>query len=132
MINWAYIAGIFDGEGSLAMLISGSKMSPQITITQAGDEGVFLLRAIQNFLRAHDISSGFNKRPQIFKHRKPVYRLYLNGDDVLNFLRMVMPYLHVKRVLALDLLRYRSFFPAFVGGRPPKEPGISQVKPFQA
>lgn len=119
-MNWAYIAGIFDGEGSLSSPIGPSRAAIAITITQAGSVGFAMLKEIAEFLAQRGIKAGLNQYPHAFKHRKVVHRIYLYGDDVINFLRPTFPFLRIKRVVAQDVIRYRKMFPPFRGGHPPK------------
>jgi hypothetical protein len=107
---WAYIAGFFDGEGHVA-LAQSSKSNRRAALCcnlyQAKKEGRLILEAIQRFLCARNISCSV-----LASRQNEMYTLTLRGwNNALNFLKGVYPYLSVKRVVSLDIIRYSSAFP---------------------
>lgn len=107
-MSWQYISGFFDGEGNISTPLGHGSL--HLGITQAGKSGIEVLTEIQNFLAIRGIKS----RMQYVRHikdRKPVYVLYMSTKAALPFLKSVYPYLRVKRVQALDVIRHRTLYP---------------------
>ncbi len=93
-MDWKYIAGFFDGEGTIAHNGKGFR----ITITQTNED---VLEAIRRFT-----SSGYiveiTKRK---KHWKDSWLFYIaKQKDVYNFIANIKDYLIVKEVLAKKTL----------------------------
>lgn len=85
-MTWEYIAGFFDGEGS----ITNNKKGFRITIAQANFE---VLEQIKNFTGIGNIFK--NKKRE--NHWKESWVFYIaKQNDVLLFLTHVKPYLIVK------------------------------------
>jgi hypothetical protein len=130
-MNWAYIAGFFDGEGSICFSRrSGSAKNtamwgvPTVQIVQCGDGGKSVLEEIRQFLESKEINGRVDfdaahleqKENQPIRRRKAKYRLSVQSrQGVLAFLRGVMPYTRVKRVLSQDVLRFLTLCPSLQG-----------------
>ena|SRR3990167_7606838 len=102
-MNWSYIAGFFDGEGS----VLGYGRAPRISIAQKRAK---VLRDIQKFMWAQDIRSQIYKYPN--SKRKDLSQLRVNAtNEVISFIECVLPYLIVKKrecKNALGILRTRT------------------------
>ncbi len=89
IMTWAYIAGFFDGEGSLTQNGHGCR----ITIPQTNLE---VLQAIKQFTRCGRVIHVTKRRP----HWKESWTFAISRQsDVLRFLRRITPFLVVKRAL---------------------------------
>lgn len=103
-MNWKYIAGFFDGEGSI---VSGSGVSS--VYVRISQKNRHILDDIRFFLSANGIVSGitFDKRVS-----KPSHNLYLaSRSSVTLFLTSIFPYLRVKKTIAQDALRLMIMHP---------------------
>lgn len=109
LMNWAYIAGFFDGEGNVCMPLGSNTVL--LNITQAGDRGRETLEEIITFLESHKIQANYRKRQDIV-NRKPVYMLWVRPTYAALFLLGVLPYLRIKRTIAQDILRAKLLFPS--------------------
>ena len=112
-MNWAYIAGFFDGEGSVFPLMH-NRRSPVVEISQSQTRGFLLLTEIQQFLGIHNILSTVKplraRRSSLGK--RPMYKLRIgHSNDALQFLQTAMPYLRVKRAEAQDVIRFHRMYP---------------------
>lgn len=111
-MNWAYIAGFFDGEGHIgAMSRSNGSFALNFSITQAGVDGELVLKQLATFMSTYNIEARFFYTTQKEARYKPLHRLYLSTADTLKALRFMLPWLVIKRQLAQDILRYRILFP---------------------
>ena len=94
-MNWSYIAGFFDGEGS----ISPNQGGFRISIPQTHEQ---VLNQIRNFTKV-----GFViriKKRQI--HWKDAWLYYIaSKKDVLYFLKQVSPNLTVKKELSIKTIK---------------------------
>ena len=115
-VSWQYIAGFFDGEGSIAVRTYKGYGNFNITIPQSGVVGERILKEIQWFLKQEDINSCVFLDTKVRGlAKKPVHRLCVNNRiNMIAFLRHVLPYLHVKHTQAQDVLRFDKLYP--VGG----------------
>jgi hypothetical protein len=99
--EWAYIAGIFDGEGSLSVQYhtDGQRMSGYYA--NIAQQGRTLHEWIQSALGDDHIhKGGMGKVKQMFHFRLCAQR------KVLEFLNGVMPYLIVKKEFALEVVNF--------------------------
>jgi|SRR6266545_7900528 len=95
----AYIAGFFDGEGNIHIQRQGSGLRPMIAI---GNTNLESLRMIRSHLRCGSIVTGTKQKA----HYKTPYLWRSCGTrDVYAFLKMVLPFLIVKRESAKDAMR---------------------------
>jgi len=101
-----YFAGILDGEGSIAI----EKMSPcnarqyhyftpRLCIINTNNELIEWL--IKNF------GGSRNTRTKV-KGRRECYRWHVFGKELENILRAVVPYILIKRQLAMLVLEFRE------------------------
>lgn len=102
MINWAYIAGFFDGEGHIGLC--GKSM--RVNLTQ---KDPVVLRAIVAFLGKEGIKT--TVRDASYK-AQTLYRIEIqNRPGIQKFLRGVLPYIVVKKQPAEDYARYLILYP---------------------
>jgi hypothetical protein len=108
-MNWAYIAGFFDGEGCLSL--HTTRMN--ISIYQSGAIGEQVLREIGAWLSTKGIESIMYHRNRTDKlSKKELWEVRLNKRaSQLKFLSGVLPFIRVKKVLAQDCVRYYTMFP---------------------
>ena len=93
-MNWDYIAGFFDGEGS----ITDYKRKCRVTITQTNKE---VLERIRSFAEVGSVAE-ITKRKS---HWKDSWVYYISKQtDLLKFLNGVVPRLMVKRKLAQNAI----------------------------
>ena len=99
-MNWDYIAGFFDGEGSITKV---GKNSFRITFAQNNKD---VLDAIKLFLNGYGIHSWITKkRPSKAYPNNIGYHLaFAKSEAVRLFLTQVIPYLIVKKDLAIITL----------------------------
>jgi hypothetical protein len=122
-MNWVYIAGFFDGEGSLCYSTSpmGGLSPGRITIAQSGVPGRMLLEEIRDFLHTQGIKCSVlrNRKRKSKPHWKPAWILFVNSRrGSLVFAKNVLPYVRIKRPACQDLIRFFTLFPARCGGFP--------------
>jgi len=112
-VNWAYIAGFFDGEGSVVSMMNYA-LSPSIEMSQSKVVGKLLLEDIQKFLKENGIESSVRERLTSPSHlgKQPVYNLRLRSvEGVQKFILSTLPYLRIKRAVAQDVMRFRKLYP---------------------
>lgn len=112
MMNWAYIAGFFDGEGCLHAVGEGGAGSQKyrITIAQADDIGLQVLIRIKDFLLNHNIDCFVAEHQRAIHKRNPKWKRCWNlwikqQRSIRLFIEGVYPYLHVKKQRAEDYRR---------------------------
>ena len=89
-MNWNYLAGFFDGEGSIAR----NRKSFRITISQTNEE---ILNEICDFLEIGYVIKVKKRK----SHWKDSWVYFIaSKKDVCNFLERVVPYLILKKELA--------------------------------
>lgn len=108
-MNWAYIAGFFDGEGNVGMPLGYN--SVLLNLTQAGDRGEETLIEIAEFLSKYNIRAKVRPRPKII-NRQQCYMLWVTPTTAIPFLERVLPYLRIKRTISQDVIRARTLFPS--------------------
>lgn len=94
--EWAYLAGLIDGDGHLAIINARQKkgrvLTPQVGIANSSPEIIQWLRERVGFM------SFFYEAPvQQIVPRRPVWRVRLTGMHILPVLQQLMPYLVAKR-----------------------------------
>jgi hypothetical protein len=112
-MNWAYIAGLFDGEGCVR--VSRSKLGIGITlqIVQVTQHAAVFYE-MATFLKALGVEAivvneSFLRNPKW----KPVSNLTIRRrESVMAFLRGVLPYLYIKKVSCQDALRFLRMYPS--------------------
>jgi intein/homing endonuclease len=118
MISWPYLAGFFDGEGNVRNNRSDRSITPNAKFTQAGRRGLKVLNEIREFLSIEGIYSRVKTTRKGTPKWQECYDLLIERqDDVLKFLACVYPYLRVKRVEALDYLRFYKIFTSLAYNR---------------
>jgi hypothetical protein len=107
-ITWQYVAGFFDGEGTISIGQRGIQWS----IAQSHLRGREVLRRIQSFLLHEGIkSSVYIARPD------DCNTLYVTDRKrVRDVISKLMPFLIVKKVECQDALRWMTIFPAMRRG----------------
>lgn len=113
MISWAYLAGLFDGEGWVGFKRSYSvSVSTYWSIGQAGKPGEFLLRQVRDFLTTQGVRSCLNSYKNEKSTHKVIWTLNVSRrPQVIHILKNLMPYLIVKKPAAQDTLRMLKMFP---------------------
>jgi len=115
VMNWAYIAGFFDGEGSVGTCPATSGRHASVYIAQSGARGLLVLEEIREFISGWKIKSSVFCTGKATQHMRtmPSYRLGICGfTSTVAFLRIVFPYLRIKKAAAQDLIRYDKMFPS--------------------
>jgi len=122
-VTWAYLAGFFDGEGSLgcSQTRGGRIGSFRVTVAQSGREGLDVLSRARDFLAAEGVDAYVYSRKATGMGKRPMHYLCISAFHSLRrFLRGILPYVVVKRVNCQDTMRYLIMFPisrAGTGGR---------------
>lgn len=99
-MTWNYIAGFFDGEGSITQIRKGFR----VVLYQANEE---VLRAIKDFVGFGFIIEAKKREP----HWKDSWIYYIaKQEEVLYFLVNVMPFLIVKKELSLKTIPHLKKF----------------------
>jgi hypothetical protein len=116
-MNWAYIAGFFDGEGSVHVPMGNRCMGSEVAIHQGWLRGKFTLEEIAQFLASNDIRCRVKLRdsPSVLARRHaPMFILRITGgENVRRFYLGVAPYLRIKRTEFQDAMRFRKMFPPY-------------------
>jgi hypothetical protein len=132
-MSWKYIAGFFDGEGSISVVTRAATSTSCVTISlgQSSDlEGEFpeVLVRISRFLHdcgiRHGVynNGGLNGRVGTLPDGRTIttkrvgYHLQIpNRAGVETFLRGVRPFLVVKKTKCEDVLRFLKLYPEMRG-----------------
>lgn len=120
MMNWSYIAGFFDGEGSLSKnggYNDAGAISYVITIPQSESRKIGLDK-ISEFLNAQGIKNVV--KPRQGKDRgpnfEPMFRISIwKREDLLKMFDAMLPYLTVKKILVQDVRRLYRMYPSLRG-----------------
>jgi LAGLIDADG-like domain len=118
-INLQYIAGFFDGEGSISVCTYRARKQGQYCaqFAQTQMRGLALLTEIREFLVCYGIKSYLSKGSRQKLSRHDIYSLRIMGHtQVKLFLKLFLPYLRIKKVEAQDTLRFLTLFPAQKNG----------------
>src|SRR5437773_10828495 len=105
LLNWAYIAGFFDGEGHISKAIGAHTI--KVSIAQKLQEPLI---AIMSFLLQYNIRSGISGG---------LHASHLNiaqKESVRKFLAGVRPFVIVKKQATEDTWRYLTLWPAMLHG----------------
>ena len=120
-MTWPYVAGLFDGEGSVYLGRVGGCGFPTVAIGQAGKRGLQLFESLKDFLDNEGIfglyrgdKSNYAKglRPNSIHDTMWAFRI-TRHNSVMAFLLKSLPYLIVKRSVAQDWLRFYKMYPKF-------------------
>jgi hypothetical protein len=124
-MNWDYLAGFFDGEGSMLLTTDRAGERKSINVQVAfyqSDKNILLL--IKEFLGKNGIGCGVyaqSTRRASPLTRKQMYVLIIpNRCNVVLALTQLVPRLHVKRHWAEDILRFLKVYPAMERGKNPE------------
>jgi len=95
-ITWEYLAGFFDGEGCI---YSNLKKNHTYAGIYQAEHQSSVLYAIQKFLKKNNIESKIYIRKEIRKNQnyKGVSLEIAHRIELLNFLKVIQPYLFVKK-----------------------------------
>ena len=103
---WAWVAGFFDGEGSISLYIRKCSIDLQVIFTQAYKA---LLDELSFFL-THD-QAALGIRMAIKDKRNSAYSLYVSSNhDVCTVLTRMLPHLRLKQIQAKATIDYLSNF----------------------
>jgi len=112
MMSLEYIAGFFDGEGWVGMSRAAKGVNVRVRIVQTAERGRILLEEIQTFMAVFNVKSSVRIAPTGDTARKILWVLEITSRrSVLEFLQRVMPFIHIKRTEAQDVIRYCTIFP---------------------
>jgi len=92
----AYVAGFFDGEGCLMISRNGFNSSIIAQITNSDERVIHYINAL---LPGHIYGQ---KR----YGRKKIYRLVWRGEDAIDTIELLLPYLIIKKTMANLVLEY--------------------------
>jgi hypothetical protein len=114
-MTWQYIAGFFDGDGTVGLYHSkalryGGTGYINARLTQRQPH---ILRLIQGFLAARGIRTMIRNYPYSQLSSRPQSALEIHRSSIPAFLVGVLPHLVVKKTLVQDILRYKILFPPF-------------------
>lgn len=116
-LNWAYMAGFFDGEGHVAMTTSVGRRQVVVMMAQSKEVGRILLSDIQKWLSDQGIRSVLSLRKDDRPNISPSYSLDIKGrGSYMKFLKLMLPWLRVKKVAAQDIIRYHTLWPSLKEG----------------
>lgn len=116
-MSFEYIAGFFDGEGSIYAPIGRNVHTPHLALPQSGPEGKQVLDEIAAFLESKGIDV-YRMHPRLTSKigKKPMHTIEIgNMKSATLFLQAVLPYLRVKKVKAQDVLRFVKMCPSIRG-----------------
>lgn len=101
-MGWAYIAGFFDGEGSIVKL-RNTRGSYRISI---GQNYLPVLEQIGLFLNTYDIHWWITKKrgSKAYPNSSGYHLAFASSIGVRLFIEQILPYLIVKRDLAIKVL----------------------------
>lgn len=110
-MNWGYVAGFFDGEGTFHYVSTHGNIVPYISIAQSGAIGRLALEDIKEFLASNGIDSGIDRKEIKGGNYQLAYSLRVRKREHVDaFLRGVLPYLRIKKVKAQDNLRFSTLY----------------------
>ena len=108
-MNWAYVAGFFDGEGALTFSHDSRQIAPRIEISNCNSNVLEVQRAFTgnlghiNQYKPRHRHSGL--LPQYAQNTQAIWRWDIaHRDDVRTFLEGVRPFLIIKKDLAQKAL----------------------------
>jgi hypothetical protein len=104
-MTYEYIAGYLDGEGHVRVHPSGKGKQVTVSISNTHHAS---LAAMQAFLADEGLPTAIYKRALRERH-KPCFTLSVTGHEVQQeFLRRVLPYLHIKAEDARKVIEFIS------------------------
>ena len=112
MMNWEYVAGFFDGEGSFTCGSASSRgMCFPVRFTQVNGE---VMKHISEFLTAQGIKHGMHQYTKVGSlGKQPQWIIHFaSRAAVLLFTKNIAHRLHVKKTMAQDIYRFLVMYPA--------------------
>lgn len=113
MTSWQYVAGFFDGEGTVCYYRKRGQLLPSLC-AQMVQKTDGVLRKISDFLEAEGVHSKVKFRPpgKHVRSKTGMFSLHIwRRDSAKRFFERVLPFLIVKKVVVQDVLRFRRCFP---------------------
>jgi hypothetical protein len=115
-MSWEYLAGFFDGEGTVYLPSTGTAIGPRLSIAQSGTEGLAVLTEIGQFFAEQGIKSAIARRkhhkPRLVEGSRPVWMLSMaKRADVEIVMSRLLPFLRIKKVATQDILRFLKLTP---------------------
>ncbi len=121
-MSWEYIAGFFDGEGSISGITRASNACWGVSISQSNFSGSGvappILLEISAFLTLRGINHTVcpNKDKDKKAHHRDNFSLQIfNRAGMSAFIRGTLPFLRVKKQVAEDLVRFLKIYPSLQG-----------------
>ncbi len=117
-VSWDYIAGFFDGEGSVSTMNFTHRdtlAATIVTLSQSGSEGFEILTKIRDFLLAAGIKGYVHSQTRRKPYRQMHHLKVCARPSVEALLRQLLPRVSVKRVVVQDTLRFIIAFPSIKG-----------------
>ena len=112
-MNWAYIAGFFDGEGYIGGPLGKSNF--RINLSQSGSIGKDILHRIKSFLERNNVNCYIHSTDNYSKNHprcQEKHNLWIHDYlSMEKFIIGVLPYSVVKKTKSQDYLRYIRIFP---------------------
>jgi len=117
VITWPYIAGFFDGEGSVCVPMGTDRTSLRVTLCQSLLRGRVLLEEIGNFVRTEVGAIPKLRQETRRTGWREFWVLRFGGGNAANaeVLKRMMPHLHIKKVEAQDAIRHLIIYPNLRG-----------------
>ncbi len=109
-MNWDYLAGFIDGEGSLCISYSRNRFTAHIDV---GNTNKRVLEEIREFLVQNGVSTGFTKIVPSEKTTRQAWAIHVSGKGIDYMLPILEPRLIIKQEQAITLMKFRTL----VGGR---------------
>ena len=100
-MNWDYLAGFVDGEGSIGItsMRKGQQFVPFLSI---GNTNQQILKDIRDFLAIGYVTNGYNSK----RNAKTIYHYKLEGRSLLPVLLSLTPLLVVKKQQAVLVTKW--------------------------
>lgn len=114
-VSWEYIAGFFDGEGSVSTCnfsLRPGVAATIVTVSQTGAEGFAILTLIRNFLWDREIKGYVHSQARRAPYRQMHHLKICARKSVTTFLWQMLPRVSVKRVIVQDTLRFYTLYPS--------------------
>ena len=93
-IKLAWLAGILEGEGSLALNKAGNKRKHFVFSISITNTDLMILNECVSILKNIGVETHLHKRKVYFENRKIGYNLNINGiDNLIKMINAIMPYL---------------------------------------